>query len=127
MAKKIKVVVLDENGNEIKKPFGDKVSETLDTIKLKTGEAYRWCVGHKEEVLGLIPLGLGLIGLAKQFKPTKQETERERIDTTYYDPHTGLHWQLRRKLTNDERAELARRQRLGEYTEDILERMRVLK
>lgn len=127
MAKKFKIQVLDENGNEIKKPFSDKVSETLDTLKLKTGEAYTWCVGHKEELIGLIPLGLGLIGLAKQLKPTKQETERERIDTTYYDPHTGLHWQLRRKLTNDERAELARRQRLGEYTEDILERMRVLK
>lgn len=127
MAKRIKMVVLDENGNEIKKPFGNRVDEAWDTLKLKAGEAYTWCVGHKEELIGLIPLGLGLIGLAKQLKPTKQETERERIDTTYYDPHTGLHWQLRRKLTNDERAELARRQRLGEYTEDILERMRVLK
>lgn len=127
MAKRVKMVVLDENGNEIKKPFGEQVDEAWDTLKLKTGEAYRWCVGHKEELIGLIPLGLGLIGLAKQLKPTKQETERERIDKTYYDPHTGLHWQLRRKLTNDERAELARRQRLGEYTEDILERMRVLK
>lgn len=127
MAKKIKLVVLDENGNEIKKPFGDRVDEALDTAKVKASEAYKWCVSHKEELLGLLPLALGAIGVIKKMKPSVQETERERIDTTYYDPHTGLHWQLRRKLTNSERAELARRQRLGEYTEEILTGMRVLK
>lgn len=127
MAKKIKFVVLDEEGQEIKKPFGEKIDEAWDTVKLKTGEAYHWCIGHKEELIGLIPLALGLIGVAKQLRPTKQETERDRIDHTYYDPCTGMHWQLRRKLTNDERAELARRRRLGEYTEDILQKMRVLK
>jgi hypothetical protein len=38
-----------------------------------------------------------------------------------------LHWDLKRNLTNSERIELMSRKRDGEYTENILQDMRLLK
>ena len=41
----------------------------------------------------------------RDIKPAKSEAEKERdrIDHTYYDPSTGMHWDLRRKATNEDR------------------------
>ena len=83
-----------------------------------------WCKENKEI---LILAGTGVAGAVKLANKasTTRRTEEKRVE--YYDPHTGAHWQLKRRLTNDERAELMRRQRAGEFTEDILEDMGVLK
>lgn len=123
-------VVLDENGNPIEKSIWEKTKEKLKEaapkIKKGAGEAWEWLKDNREELVKFTPFILGAIGLVKSLKPTATQTERERIDHTYYDPRTGLHWQLRRPLSNDERMELERRRRLGEDAGDILSSMRVL-
>lgn len=123
-------VVLDENGNPIGKTLREKTKEKLKEaapkVKKGAGEAWGWLKENREELVKFTPFILGAIGLVKSMKPTATQTERQRIDHTYYDPRTGLHWQLRRPLSNSERMELERRRRLGEDAGDILSSMRVL-
>jgi hypothetical protein len=59
-------------------------------------------------------------------KKSMAQKERERIDMTYYDPSTGLHWELTRKLTNAERSKLAEAKRNGVPVERVLSAMGVL-
>lgn len=123
-------VVLDSNGNPIEKSFWDKTKEKLKDaapkIKKGAGECWTWLKENREELVKFTPFVLGAIGLVKSMRPTATQSERERIDHTYYDPRTGLHWQLRRPLSNSERMELERRRRLGEDAGSILADMRVL-
>ena len=53
--------------------------------------------------------------------------ERSRIDHTYYDPSTGMHWELRRKATNADRAEILRRKKDGQDVYTILRQMKLIK
>ena len=123
-------VVLDENGNPIEKTLWKKtkakLKEAAPKVKKGAGEAWEWLKENQEELVKFTPFILGAIGLVKSMKPTATQIERQRIDHTYYDPRTGLHWQLRRPLSNSERMELERRRRLGEDAGDILSSMRVL-
>lgn len=57
----------------------------------------------------------------------RMKTERDRIDHTYYDPSTGFHWELRKKPTNADRAEILRRRKAGQDTYDILRQMGLIK
>ena len=63
--------------------------------------------------------------IVKACSKTQYEKERDRIDHTYYDPATGAHWELKRKLTNKERQELINRKDDGEDVYDILQDMKV--
>lgn len=93
-------------------------------IREKARDGYEWVKNNKETIA---IIGTGAYAAAnglRKMHSTRLENEK-RLE--YYDPHTGMHWQLKRRLTNDERAELMMRQRSGEYTEDILRDMRVLK
>lgn len=104
-----------------------KAKEALQKGKEAVGKCYTWVRDNKEDLMGLIPLVFGGIGVAKALKPTFGERERDRKDNEYYDPCTGMRWRLKRKPTNSEWAELARRKRCGEAVEDILDDMRILK
>ena len=46
--------------------------------------------------------------------------ENRRQDRTYYDPSSHMRWDLRRKPSNYERAEILRRRETGEDIYDIL-------
>lgn len=130
-----KIVILNEDGKVDEKAMRkQKLKETFDSVcewtKEKASQAWEFVKDDKNRDV-LITVGGaivgGLIGLKKYRSANNAQLERDRIDRTYYDPSTGAHWELRRKLTNDERAELMARRRGGEYTEDILDDMRVLK
>ena len=137
---KEKVIILKEDGTEDKAAmFRQKLKSVMDSVKTKVKEVWpkvkesaakmwSWFKDNKEDVGLFLATALGAIGFCKKtFAKPHVESERERINTTYYDPVTGCHWRLRRPLTNDERSELVRRRRMGEYSEDILEDMRVLR
>lgn len=130
-----KIVILNEDGKVDEKAMRkQKLKQAFDkTAEWTKGAASKaWeFVKDKENREVLVTVGGaivgGLIGLKKYRSANNAQLERDRIDHTYYDPQTGAHWELRRKLTNDERAELMARRRRGEFTEDILDDMRVLK
>lgn len=128
-----KIVILKEDGTEDKAAMKkEQIKETL--VKVKDGvkdfmsSAWNFCKENKEELVVLVPLGLAAAtGLKNLRSSTTRDSERQRIDHTYYDPCTGAHWKLKRQLSNRERSELMARRRNGEYTEDILWDMGVLK
>lgn len=93
-----------------------KVTETGKNI-------VEWVDTHRETA-ALIG-GAAVAGANILHKHKKQETE-DRKQTTYYDPHTGMHWDLRRKPTNYDRIQLENRQRAGESTHDILRDLRLI-
>lgn len=128
-----KIIIVNEDGSEDKQAMRkEQIKETL--VKVKDGvkdfmsSAWKFCKENKEELVVLVPLGLAAAtGIKNLRSSTTRDSERQRIDTTYYDPCTGAHWQLKRQLSNRERSELMARRRNGEYTEDILWDMGVLK
>lgn len=125
------VTVIDKDGKEVKS-FKDTLKEyakkAWDGIKAAVKAASDWCRKHRGEAIMLASI---LFTLLKRTMKTaairNAEKERNRIDTTYYDPSTGLHWQLRRKPTNRERMIFSERKRQGEPAEVILTDLGLLK
>lgn len=128
-----KFIILNEDGSEDKRAMKrERIKETLvkakNDVKDFMSSAWKFCKENKEELVVLVPLGLAAATGIKNLKSsTTRDSERHRIDHTYYDPCTGAHWQLKRQLSNRERSELMTRRRNGEFTEDILWDMGVLK
>ena len=125
-----KIINIEVVGNEGKKPsFKDNLKRFGQDIKRKAENVWDWCKENKEDLVYLLPVAIAVAGIIKKFipVPTKVDVERKRIDHTYYDPSTGCHWELKRKLKNDERMELVRRKRDGEFAEDILDELGVLR
>lgn len=125
--KKMKFIVVDENGNEIKPTLKETASEILKTAKVKAKEAMAWAKEHKEEIGMASAFAAGIYGFAKKQRPTQYQQERHRIDHTYYDPSSGMHWQLTRPMTNQERGRLQQRKANGEEVYYILYSMGLIK
>lgn len=123
-----KVIVVDENGEPVKETANEKAKKFLSQAKEKVSDVVDWGIENpKEAFAAATGLAGAVFGLTKMLpKKTATQKERERIDTTYYDPSTGLHWELTRKLTNAERARLAESKRNGIPVERILSQMGVL-
>lgn len=123
-----KIIVVDENGEPVKATAKEKAKKFLSQAKEKATEIVDWGVENpKEAFAAATGLAGAVFGLTKMLpKKTATQKERERIDTTYYDPSTGLHWELTRKLTNSERARLAEAKRQGVPVERVLSQMGVL-
>nr|DAF76581.1 MAG TPA: hypothetical protein [Caudoviricetes sp.] len=108
-----------------------------ERIKYNTKEAFRkigeWAKEHKKEVSIITTIaavtGIKIIGtkMYRKLNPTNAQIERDRIDHTYYDPSSGLHWDLKRRLTNLERSRVDEARRNGTPVYDILKAMKVLK
>lgn len=118
--KEIKIEVIDLEAEKKKA----KARERWSKLKRLPRKTVEWVDTHRETAVLIGGAIVGIVNAAHKASQTRR-TEEKRYE--YYDPHTGAHWQLRRRLTNDERAELMRRQRGGEFTEDILSDMRLLK
>ena len=71
--------------------------------------------------------GKKAIDTIKNLKPTQAELDRRWQDLHVYDHSLGCHYDLKRKMTNNEKLELARRKERGEKTGDILRDMKLLK
>lgn len=114
-----------------KEKLRDKFSEAKTKLKNKAGEAGRRIADHAETILKLTPIVLaiatGTVKFIRTVRGSAADRHEDRMGKCYYDPSSGFHWDLRRKLTNEERIEISRRKREGEFTEDILKSMRVLK
>ena len=114
-----------ENFKQSTIEFGRKAKEQVCDKAVRAGN---WAVRNKEMIVISAPILIAGIKSGQSLLVNKRlKDERKRIDNTYYDPSTGAHWELKRKLSNDERAELMARRRNGEFVEDILDDMRVLR
>lgn len=129
MSGKFEYVVIDDRSKEEK--LKDKLNEAKEKVSEKAGEAINWTKENWQAVLAgaavAIPLATSAVKLVKSLKGSAADKHEERMKNCYYDPSTGLHWDLKRMLSNSERIELMQRKRDGEYTEDILMDMKLLK
>ena len=78
-----------------------------------------------------LTLASGIIfGLLRIFRSMvvshRVNKERYRIDHSYYDPHTGFKFELRRKLTNSDYRTISTRTKNGDSIVDILEDIRAI-
>lgn len=125
----MKIIVNDDRS--FKEKLRDKLSEMKVGLKNKAGEAWRWILDHAETILKITPVLLaiatGTVKFIRTVRGSAADRHEDRMKKCYYDPSSGFHWDLKRNLTNEERIEISRRKREGEFTEDILESMRVLK
>ena len=129
----MKVVIMKGNG-EVDKiaTFKANIKGCLETsakwIKSGASSAWGFVKENKDDLIVLVPVGVAAVtGLRKATQKNTVDTERYRIDHTFYDPRTGRHWELRRKMNNRERMELEERQAAGEMTGRILDDMGILK
>lgn len=110
--------------------IGERIKYNAKEAFRKTGE---WAKEHKKEVSIITTIaavtGIKIIGtkMYRKLNPTNAQIERDRIDHTYYDPSSGLHWDLKRRLTNLERSRVDEARRNGTPVYDILKAMKVLK
>lgn len=125
------MTIIVNDKRTLKEKIRDKFSEVKTALKNKAGEAVRWVADHGETILKVTPILLaiatGTVKFIKAVRGSAADRHEDRMRKCYYDPSSGFHWDLKRNLTNEERIEISRRKREGEFTEDILTSMRVLK
>jgi len=106
----------------------DALIDVAGDISAKVIKAANWILNNPELVIGgLTSLTMLLRASRSLVVSQRVYSERNRINHTYYDPHTGHHWDLRRKLSNNDRIEISKRSKDGEDMYDILRSMGVLR
>lgn len=122
----MKFVVVDDEGKSV--GIAGAAKEAARKAKAAVERAYTWVTDDPKRAVGIAVSAVGAAAtLKKVVGKTADQKKSDRVLHQYYDPRTGLHWQLKRALTNSERAELARRTRNGEFAENVLDELGVLK
>lgn len=107
------------------KEFGRKAMDEAKSLGSRAAEFAR---RNKEALIVCAPVAIAAIRSGQSLIVNRRvKKERERIDHTWYDPRTGMHWDLRRKVSNAERAEILRRRGEGQDAYTILTQMRLIK
>lgn len=110
--------------NEGDDKFFEDISSKAKTV---ANDAYDWVKENPEKATMIFTAGAAAVNFAKDASVKYQRnSERNRIDRTYYDPRTGFHWKLVRTPTNNDRMIIAARQKLGEDTGKILRDLRLI-
>lgn len=105
----------------------DKAVDIYDNAKNKAEKVGHWVYENPQATVSIIASIAMLIRSTQSFVVSHRlRSERNRIDKTYYDRSTGHHWQLRRKLTNTDRAVIERRKKRGDDMFDILSDLGVI-
>ena len=82
------------------------------------------CKDHPAESFALAIACVPLVNKALTVRKERAINDRRELDK--YDPRTGEHWILRRKMRKGEQLELERRYANGESKGEILRSMRLL-
>lgn len=97
--------------------------------KQKVEECKKFVVENKEVVVPIIVAGITgittIVKKASKMIQLRQDTNHRNKEI--YDHSTGTYWQLRKKITNNQREQLERRKLNGEKTGQILRSMNLLK
>ena len=125
----IKVIVHDDRS--WKEKLKDGFLAFKYDVKVKLATASVWLANHWVDACKVLILALPVATHAVKFiricRGSSADCREYRMQKCYYDPSTGAHWKLKRDLTNREQSELLLRKRSGEYAEDILRDMKILK
>lgn len=115
---------VDKFIGDAKKVADDAISATRETIV----NTVHWVAENPEMTIAIIGGAAALIKSTQSLVVNQRiHAERRRIDHTYYDPSTGMHWELKRKATNADRAEILRRKKNGSDIYTILREMNLIR
>lgn len=124
-----RIVVVDENGEEVKETFKEKLKKFTEAAKEKCGDAAKWAKDNPAQasaaVSGIIG---GCYGLKKLMAPKKTGAEIDEMKRrlTYYDARTHIWWPLRRELTVSEKFRIEAAINNGESVGEVLQDLGVL-
>lgn len=120
--------------------MNEKLQNALDQAVIFGGKAVgrvaaygngfvQWAKEYPELALSIVvPVAVaGIKSTQSLIVNNRIKSERNRIDHTYYDPSSGMHWELKRKASNNDRAEILRRKAQGDDVYTILRNMNLLK
>lgn len=114
-----------ETAKQNVKDFAGKVRSEAEALGARTVD---FVIENKELCIAAIPVVVGALKVGQsQIVSHRQTRERRRIQRTYYDPSSGMHWELKRKATNNDRAEILRRKAEGEDVYTILRQMNLIR
>ena len=106
----------------------EKVGQAVDITREKVRDTVHWVANNPEMTVAMVGGAAALIKSTQSLAVNHRvRSERKRIDHTYYDPSTGMHWELKRKATNADRAEILRRKKAGKDTYTILREMNLIR
>ena len=114
-----------EKASKDAKEFGRKAWEQAKNVG---SNGIRFAKENKELVAMGIPLAIASVKAGQSLVVNRRiKNERRWKDRHIYDPSLGDSWELRRKLSNAERAEINRRRKDGQEMYDILSSLHLLK
>ncbi len=114
-----------ETAKEKAKDFRRKAAKE---VKRFGSEAVEFADRNKGVLIAIAPIAIaGIRSSQSLIVSHRVNKERKRIDHSYYDRSTNMYWDLKRKLSNAEKAEVVKRKEAGEPVYDILRQMKVLR
>ena len=102
-----------------------KKAERCKKWEARKERALEWWSENRQYVIIAVPIIGGVAKKAISAYSKHQQVKAQEL--RLWDPVLGQHWQLRRKLTNNERMLINRYKSNGESIGEILFRMKVLK
>lgn len=107
--------------------FKDCGIDIIDDGKDYIFKGANWILNNPDKVALFTTTAIAFLKASQSLIVTQRMySERNRIDHTFYDPHTGHRWNLRRKLSNYDRYEIDRRIKNGDMMYDILRDLGVI-
>lgn len=105
----------------------DTIADISENANEIAGRIKNFIINNPHATVAILSAGASLIRAMRSYNISSRITkETRRMDYKWYDPHTGLRWDLKRKLTNADRYEITRRQSNGEHAYDILKSIRAI-
>lgn len=120
---------MDENKFEqFKADTSVKLGEIWNGTKQIVVDAVNWGFENPEKVVMILGISASILKASQSLIVSHRvRMERARIDHTWYDPSTGMHWQLCRKATNADRAMILKMKQSGMDAYTILKQLRLIK
>lgn len=97
-------------------------TKKLVSFLFNTGSQFLdFVVENPEKTVAAIGVVVTLLNATKSLQVThRNKQEQKRKDYTYYDPHTGMRWDLRRRMTNNDRIYISQKRKIGKSMDSIL-------
>lgn len=93
----------------------------------KIHKAGKWALSNPQTFISILSSIAILLRASQSIVVSHRlRSENRRADYTYYDRRSGHRWELRRKLTNRDRAVIDRRKSSGDDMYDILSDLGVI-
>ena len=103
-------------------------SEAADYIFSKGCRIIDWVIDNPEAAAAIVvPITVnGLRSAQSMIVSHREKKKAERVDYTWYDRSTGLRWDLKRKMTNNDRQAIMEMKARGMSTIEILNTLRLI-